>query len=455
MNTLKTLLLSALVALPAPFVLGLEFASPGVQIRIHQAEEKGQAAIVSSAPDGTPAVELTWDNARRRHAEFSVVPAVPLPAFRTLKIRATVYVPENSQARNFSVRLVDRDRELFQYMLPLAADETGWRTLTYTIDAAQPVKNSWGEKKNGRFDFPLGIAGAAFEFRGAEGAGKLYVKTVDFDIVEDARDVVELADLSSGNARVVLNRPHETGQAASVESMPGGRGALRVIWDNSAAKHFEFSLADAPLLPTFARVQARVRAYIPADVQARNLSLRLRDRDGEVFQFVAPIAPGPEGWRDFYYDIDAANPKASSWGPKANKQIDFPVRLQGFAGDFKSDAGEGWIALSTVGLNGLTGGQGVTLNLQTGNPIHVLVPGEETRLGLVLRGSPFMEQDTVVSLDYTVTDVDGRAVVSDKVERVLAPRGGEGFVSLPAPEKLGVYYVDVAFSEADGVKKNG
>ena len=455
MKTLKPLLFSGFLALSASFAFGLDLATPGVEVRIHQAEEKGQSATVAKTPDGAPAVEIIWDNTKRKHAEFSIVPAMPLPAFRTLKISATVYVPDNSQARNFSIRLLDQDQEVFQYTLPIAADESGWKTLSYVIDASQPTKASWGDKKNGRFDFPLRVVGSAFEFRGTEGLGKLYAKSVDISILDDTKDAIELVNLASETSRVVLNRPDETRQSAFVERMPGGQNALRLQWDNSAAKHFEFSLADAPLLPEFGRVQVRVRAYVPADAQARNLSLRLRDRDGEIFQFPAVIAAGPEGWRDFYYDIDSANPKAASWGPKANKQIDFPVRLQGFAGEFKSTTGTGWLGFSTVGLNALLGGQGVTLDLKTGNPIRVLVPGEEKNLGLSLRGSPFAENATPVSIDYTVTDVSGKTVATEKLEKPLAPRGGETFVPLPAPEKFGVYYMDVAFSEAGVVKKNG
>lgn len=454
MKILKPLFLSAICALSATFALGLDLASPGVKVSIHQAEEKGQSVEVSKTPDGAPAVEVIWDNAKRKHAEFSIAPAITLPAFRTLKISATVYIPDNSQARNFSVRIADRDQEIFQYTLPIAADETGWKTLTYTIDAAQPSKSSWGDKKNGRFDFPLNVVAAAFEFRGSEGLGKLYAKSVDFSIIEDAKDAVELVNLSSENTRVVLNRPEETRQSAYVERMPGGLNALRMQWDNTAAKHFEFSFADAPLFPEFGRVQARVRAYVPADVHPRNLSIRLRDRDGEIFQFTAVVAPGAEGWRDFVYDIDTANLKAASWGPKANKQIDFPVRLQGLAGEFKSATGAGWIGLSTIGLNGLTGGKGVTMDLQTGNPIYVLVPGEEKKLGLTLRSAPFAQSETPVALDYTVSDVSGKIITTEKIEVALAPRG-EWFVPLPAPEKLGVYYVDVALTESGSVKKNG
>lgn len=263
----------------------------------------------------------------------------------------------------------------------------------------------------------------------------------------------QMANLADPALRLSLRKQAELGQSAAVAKMPDETDALRIGWDNGRARHFEFSLPAAPVLPEFTRAKARVRAYVPADNQLRSLSIRLRDKFGEVFQISAPVTDGAAGWRDFYYDIDTTAPfKGGTWGAgdKANQQMDFPLRFLGMAGDFKSQAGEGWIGLEGVTIIPTAGGADFALKLETGNPIHVLVPGAEAELGLAISNIRYDGADAKAALQYKVLDVDGQ-VIAQQGLRQLVPAGGEGwFVGLPVPEKLGIYYVEAEVSAPGG-----
>lgn len=447
---LTVLLLSAASAAPA-----VELAGQGVTVRIFQAEEKGQSATVATTPDGTPAVRLNWDNAKRKYTEFSLQPAIALPAFESGRIAATVFIPENPQVRNFSVRIADADNEVFQYVAPIGATDSGWKTLIYDIDVSNPSKSSWGEKKNGKFNLPLRIAGAAGEFRSAQGQGELFVKSIDFTVIEEARDLVQLADFANGSTAIALRGADDLRQSAKVAAMPDGRDALRIGWEDTPAKHFEFALRNAPVLPEFDKVRLRARVYLPADPQLTTLALRLRDRDGEIFQIPARITPGPEGWRDLYYDVDLANVRGNHWGggSKANGKMDLPLRLQGVAGDFKAAGSSGWIGLGTIGIQSLSGGQTVRLDVKTGNPIHVLVPGQEDELALSVTGTVFNVTDKPLVLEYTLSDVDGRVLQDERLELILPAGSSALLFPLPSPEALGVYYIEAALTEVGGAAK--
>lgn len=71
-----------------------------------------------------------------------------------------------------------------------------------------------------------------------------------------------------------------------------------------AANHFEFVLKEFRKLPEFDAAEIRVTAYLPPEGTPRTLNVRLRDRDGEMFQFSQPVPAEASGWREFRYRID-------------------------------------------------------------------------------------------------------------------------------------------------------
>ncbi len=250
-------------------------------------------------------------------------------------------------------------------------------------------------------------------------------------------------------AKVHLRKAEEQKQSARIEEFDGVK-ALRIDWDNSLAKHFEFSTTDKPKFPGFLEAKIRVKVYISKDNQARNFNLRIADRDGEIFQFTKSIPSGMSGWNEFVYDVNSAKPKAFPWGggAKANKQIDFPATLSGFALDFKSKEGVGFIALGVAEIDVISSNQPLRPQLDTGSPVRVLTPKDE--VALVLNNE--MIAPVTGKLEFRVSDAYGTELSKDAVDVKLDGQAVKR-IAIAKPAKFGVYYVDVNYQEAGDGKK--
>lgn len=244
---------------------------------------------------------------------------------------------------------------------------------------------------------------------------------------------------------VLLHTPEKRGQSVRGESLEQ-LGALRINWDCARSGHFEFQLKPGVKLPEFRTAQIRVRAFIPEDGKSRNLNLRITDRDGETFQFSRPLAATDRGWREFVYEINAEKPKAGSWGKKANRRIDFPAKFTGFASDFNSRKGKGYLGIGTVEIEVLHSGQPLQPQLDTGSPLRILTPEQKEVPGISLVNT--RREKAEGELFYRVTDAFGTEQENATRRITLAP-GGKLLFPLMKPAKFGVYYVDVRFREND------
>ncbi len=245
--------------------------------------------------------------------------------------------------------------------------------------------------------------------------------------------------------KAVLHTAEKRGQSSRPETFDGVK-ALRVDWDSARSKYFEFHYQPTPQLPAFLTARIRVKAYIPAECKARNLNLRLTDTNNEVFQFSALIPAGEGGWREFTYAIDARKPKAGTWGggDKANKQLDFPVRLAGFACDFNVAEGMGYIGIGAVEIEVLKAGEALQPALRTGSPVNVVTP-DSARPAVVLKNDRL---ETVRGeLEFRLTDAFGTEAAAKKETLTVAP-GEEKAFELPV-KRFGVYGVEVQYREED------
>lgn len=246
-----------------------------------------------------------------------------------------------------------------------------------------------------------------------------------------------------------LHTPGKREQAAGIDTFDR-RKALRIDWNNARAGHFEFHTTDKLILPEFLKARITVQAYLPEHCKARNLNLRIVDRDGETFQVYRPLAGLKPGWNEIIYELDSETPGAGSFGAgkKANRKIDFPARLGGFAADFNSKDGEGFLAIGTVEIEIVSTRLPLRPVLETGTAVHVLTP--ENEAGILLANDRAV--DVSGKLEFRVADVNGNPVCGEESEVFLAPGESRRF-PIVKPKKFGVYYVDVKYSEFEEHKK--
>ena len=242
----------------------------------------------------------------------------------------------------------------------------------------------------------------------------------------------EVVDFTREKLPVVLHRPQEKAQGFAY-----GRRGLEISWDCAKARHFEFFINRELFLPEFIRAEIRVTAELPPAGGLKSFNLRLADAGGETFQFSRNIPENLSGRQEFVYRVDCGNPAAGSWGGPGDGVLDFPVRLNGFAGDFGKREGAGRIGIERVSIRVLDSNRPLTPELETGNPIHVLTPGDGRTPVLKLVNT--RGRTASGRLEYA----PGRAAAWR-----LGP-GEEFRLELPRPEKFGVSRVEVRVIDDD------
>lgn len=224
-----------------------------------------------------------------------------------------------------------------------------------------------------------------------------------------------------------------------------GQTMLIIRYFPEKSTHFEFFFHKRFELPEFEQARFRVKVNLPKPAQLSRFSLRLRDRDNEIFQFPCTLTGERPGEQTLEFEITAA-PGIKTWGAgeKGNGRLDFPVVLHGFAADFRREAkGEGAIGITTVTMECQDKSepeQPLEVSLETGNPLTLLMPDSPgaPQLRFHNRGETLWTGE----VKYNVQDATGSPVADDSLELSLPP-GESTEIPLAAPERFGVYYVDV------------
>ncbi len=257
-------------------------------------------------------------------------------------------------------------------------------------------------------------------------------------------------DFVQSSSPAGVHRAEEKAQSCDYDELPDGKRELRIDWDFSKGRHFECGIGRNLPLPEFTRAEITVKTYLPPGDPLVNFNLRLRDADGETWQFVREVGDRKSGWREFVYAIDRDAPKGNCWGGSGNKKLDFPLTLAGFAGDFKKRTGESWCAIESVSIRILDSSAPLAVKLETGNPVHIFPAGtlQPPELRIVNTNAKAVSG----RLEYRLTSTAGTPEIRRQAEWKLEP--GEVFRQvLPQPAAYGVYYLDTTLAEEGGAAR--
>ncbi len=263
---------------------------------------------------------------------------------------------------------------------------------------------------------------------------------------------VTLVDFSSEQPNVVLHKPKEKAQQVSYTELTEGRRGLRCDWDNSRTYYTEFAVGKRMEIPSFDEAKIIVEAYFPPGCPIRSLNIRLRDRDGEMFQLFHRIPTVTPGWQHFQYEIDAEATYSGTWegGKKANQKLDFPVTFIGLAAEFNSKSGTGFLGIGSVSAEVVSAPPQIEFHSGSGTPIYTLKEGEESSLSFSMRNR--RSEPALLEGEYTISDLWDRPVSTQKFRTELAP-GEQHQIPLTSPTAYGVYRLQLAFQEKSG-KRN-
>ncbi len=263
---------------------------------------------------------------------------------------------------------------------------------------------------------------------------------------------VTLVDFASEQPNVILHKPEEKAQKVSYAEFAEGRRGLRCDWDNSRTYYTEFAVGKRMELPAFDEAEVIVEAYLPPNCPIRSLNIRVRDRDGEMFQLFHRIPTVTPGWQRFHYKLDAEAAYTGTWngGKKSNQKLDFPIVFTGLAAEFNSKTGTGFLGIGSVSANVVSAPPAIEFHSGSGTPIHTLKEGEENTLAFSIQSR--RSEASLLEGEYQVADLWDRPLSKQKFRADLAP-GGEHKISLPPPAVYGVYRLKLAFQEQSG-KRN-
>lgn len=168
-----------------------------------------------------------------------------------------------------------------------------------------------------------------------------------------------LLPLCGGEPRLLVTEPEQlrTGfymAEKGQNSEPGVIDGKKMLW-------IEYNRAEAPwcamtfgvpgrtlTVGPFRKASFQVELYVPEEAEAKWINLQLLDRDDEIFQISARIAPEDRNWHTYTLEADTAKPLLSWGGKVTNKVIDFPARLHGLTVDFINKTGAGRVGLGAI-----------------------------------------------------------------------------------------------------------
>ena len=268
-----------------------------------------------------------------------------------------------------------------------------------------------------------------------------------------AAQPLPILQVASQQPNIRLHRADELRQ--SHRWLADGERALRLDWTQTLGSHYEF-FYEGSLLPvlTFTKAIVHARAFLPENHSLKYLNLRLRDQRGTIFQFRRDVE-GLTGWHTLDFPVDASQPIASCWdgGAKGPTKPTLPLRLHGFAGDYrtaKADAKANWMLLGDVSCTVTLDLTPLTFALKTDHPLHLLLE----RDGAVADAAPQAvlvnrtQRSASGTFVVSVRDHLGQVVETHRAEATLAP-GQTHAIALSIPERRGIRYVDFTFTESD------
>jgi hypothetical protein len=260
---------------------------------------------------------------------------------------------------------------------------------------------------------------------------------------------ISFLDLTRDRASVTMHRMEVENQSYSYGPVEGVDQALKINWTQTRFGRFEVFFSRQVRMPFFSKATFKVDVFIPENSSLLTFNLRLIDRENEIFQFRVEKQGLKAGWQTLDFHVDTAYEKYLTWGGKNNKKLDAPIRLYGIAADFvRSEKDElvNWMAVkgaSIVVTEDCTPG---SIGLETGNPIHVLRPGEEGQLALMVKNDTFRQMKGTV--EFKVEDCFGNQIEEGKRAVNLGIGDHHGF-KLTAPKLFGTYYVHCVLNDQD------
>lgn len=173
-------------------------SNPGVEKEGNSREETVCDIEEDPGTPGNHVFKLTWQAHTGSHVAGAVLSPEAVLAEAPGKVKITARVSQEQLGpeckKGLALRVVDRNKEVFQLPAPLAnVGEPGWTELVWILDTVNPQSGptpqsgqSWGATTDGVVDVPVKFLGFAIGFKGEQTNGGTLL--VDEIAISDSTD---------------------------------------------------------------------------------------------------------------------------------------------------------------------------------------------------------------------------------------------------------------------------
>lgn len=412
---------------------------------------------------GKQALRLKW-NGNKYDRIVLYLPRkmqVMVPSFINVKFQVNVTTTGPCQVRSCNVQLIDANKEIHQYRKRVLWHKASDWKVNYSIDSIMSgTKSIWGGDKNKKLDFPVKLRGIAFELAKNSGVGEIYVNSIRIVSILPKKYptittgiAVPLLDPATKPKLLVGNADF------TYESNPlTGFPSVKISWKKLRGNNINLSyckigpmgaIATAIKLPEFKNAIINIKMTTISAVPVRNIGVVLVDKQGEIFTFSKPVTWNHAGTRTLHFDVDAATPvfqsiRANRYVKNKNSRIDFPVHFAGIT-TICQRGSSGKLFLDKITLQTTQRlVDAIRLEVETGNPVHVLELGKEKELKFCLTN--LLDVPVNVNASFTLNDFNDNKLPWE-LKKKLSFKPGETKTFVPPKlSTFGIWYLNCHLS---------
>lgn len=432
----------------------LDFAKRPPTELVLPLQAKGQSVEAGTA-GGRPALLLEWNCGEGRWFSLNCKRSPRLPEFDRTEFSLEFFRPQGSTVRRASLLLADRDNEVFQLTTPLPAGESGWKTIKFTLDPKAIQGNVWGGKKKNRIpDFPLRIAGVTCSYAATQGIESAALGQLTWELSPGAppeapsavalppgRELVDFSTLLDSEINPRLGTKPVTAQRGSFDGRPG----LALRRQDPTSPRVALGLLQKLELPEFDRAELTLELYRPTGSAAGGAAVTVSDRNGRYTSLYTPLPRAKGGWETLRFPLNHQKLTKTVQGklhPPA-----FPLRLQSVVCNSRLPKEDAPIVLGKLMIHTLSAP--LEASVETGDELHLVLPGKEKQVRLQLRNPGTAPRSVTAAL--RLFDPDDRLLLEKSGEFQIAGAAVQA-IPLPPPERFGVYTVKLTLKEKDSLR---
>lgn len=452
---LKCSFLSACLIVSCGLSAGtLDFAKLPPTELVLPLQAKGQSVEAGTA-GGRPALLLEWNCGEARWFSLNCKRSPRLPEFDRTEFSLEFFRPQGSTVRRASLLLADRDNEVFQLITPLPAGESGWKTVKFTLDPKAIQGNVWGGKKKNRIpDFPLRIAGVTCSYAATQGIESAALGQLTWELspgtppeapsavaLPPGRELVDFSTLLDSEINPRLGTKPVTAQRGSFDGRPG----LALRRQDSTSPRVALGLLQKQELPKFDRAELTLELYRPTGSAAGGAAVTVSDQNGRYTSLYTPLPRAKGGWETLRFPLNHQKLTKTVQGklhPPA-----FPLRLQSVVCNSRPPKEDAPIVLGKLMIHTLSAP--LEASVETGDELHLVLPGKEKQVRLQLRNPGTAPRSVTAAL--RLFDPDDRLLLEKSGEFQIAGAAVQA-IPLPPPERFGVYTVKLTLKEKDSLR---